>query len=453
MGAARLRPPPGGFLQATEAGERLLAALAVEAVAGARAVADLFCGAGAFALRLAARSAVEAFDLDRPALESLRRAARETAGLRAVAATARNLFERPLTAAELGGFDAVVFDPPRAGAQAQARELAASAVPRVVAVSCDVTSFARDMRLLVAGGYRLESVTPIDQFRFSPHVEIVARATRPTAGSAGAGRRKYSVDERPPDSAAVLDRLAAVVGAGHVVTDRDLIAGHLVEPRGLWQGRARALVRPGSTAGDRGGARGSARRRGSPIVPQGGNTGLVGGQTPDASGKEIVLSLQRMNRVREVDRCADMMIVEAGVTLADAQAAARGRRPAVSALARLRGHLHDRRQSLDQRRRRRGDRLWQRARSGDRPRGRARRRADARRAGKLRKDNTGYDLKNLFIGAEGTLGIITAAALKLFPRPRARGDRLRRARRPRARARPVPLRARRARRRTSRASN
>ena len=181
-GAARLRPPPGGFLQATEAGERLLAALAVEAVAGARAVADLFCGAGAFALRLAARSAVDAFDLDRPALESLRRAARETAGLRAVAATARNLFERPLTAAELDGFDAVVFDPPRAGAQAQARELAASAVPRVVAVSCDVTSFARDMRLLVAGGYRLESVTPIDQFRFSPHVEIVGVLTRPTGG-------------------------------------------------------------------------------------------------------------------------------------------------------------------------------------------------------------------------------------------------------------------------------
>jgi 23S rRNA (uracil1939-C5)-methyltransferase len=184
MGAARVRPPPGGFLQATEAGERVLAALALDAVAGARRVADLFCGAGALSLRLAARAQVDAFELDRPALGALMRAARETVGLRAVAGAARDLFQRPLGRAELDPFDAVVFDPPRAGAQAQARELAASRVQRIVAISCNPASFARDMSLLVAGGYRLDSVTPIDQFRFSPHVEIVGVLTRPASGIA-----------------------------------------------------------------------------------------------------------------------------------------------------------------------------------------------------------------------------------------------------------------------------
>jgi 23S rRNA (uracil1939-C5)-methyltransferase len=186
MGAARVCPPPGGFLQATFEGERVLAERALAALPSAGRVADLFSGAGAFALRLAARHEVHAFEIDKPALASLTRAARATSGLRAITAEARDLFSRPLTRAELKPFDAVLFDPPRAGAPTQSRELAASAVPAIVAVSCNAQSFAADMNILIAGGYRLESVTPIDQFRFSPHVEIVGVLRRPPA----ARRRK-----------------------------------------------------------------------------------------------------------------------------------------------------------------------------------------------------------------------------------------------------------------------
>ena len=182
MGAARVRQPPGGFLQATSEGERVLAELTLAAVQGARGVADLFCGAGAFTLRLAAHHHVHAVEFDRAALAALAQAARATRGLRPVTCEARDLFNRPLAAAELDVFDAVVFDPPRAGAQAQSRQLAASTVPKIVAISCNADSFALDMSILIAGGYRLESMTPIDQFRFSPHVEVVGVLTRPTGG-------------------------------------------------------------------------------------------------------------------------------------------------------------------------------------------------------------------------------------------------------------------------------
>ena len=187
MGLARVRPPPGGFLQATLEGERVLAQLALSAVQGARRVADLFCGAGAFALRLAVDHDVHAVEIERPALAALTRAAGATRGLRAVTSEARDLFHRPLAPDELKGFDAVIFDPPRAGALAQSRALAASAVATIVAVSCNAASFARDMRVLVAGGYRLESVTPSDQFRFSPHVGIVAILRGPPAGKRAKG--------------------------------------------------------------------------------------------------------------------------------------------------------------------------------------------------------------------------------------------------------------------------
>jgi 23S rRNA (uracil1939-C5)-methyltransferase len=173
-GAAFVTPPPGGFLQATEEGERQIAERVLSAVAGARRVADLFSGAGAFALRLAARSDVHAVEIDDKALAALLRAARTSSGLRAVSGENRDLFQRPLSATDLARFDAIVFDPPRAGAEAQARELAKSAVATVVAVSCQPSTLARDLRTLVDGGYRLESVTPIDQFRFSPHAETVA---------------------------------------------------------------------------------------------------------------------------------------------------------------------------------------------------------------------------------------------------------------------------------------
>ncbi len=178
---------------------------------------------------------------------------------------------------------------------------------------------------------------------------------------------------------AALDALKSIVGADHALTDPALLAGALIEPRGLYHGKALALVRPGSTAEvARVLAFCNEARIG--VTPQGGNTGLVGGQTPDESGDEIILSTQRLKRIREIDPHADVMICEAGVTLAEAQAAALDSRPALPAVARRGGHLHHRRQRRDQRRRRDRDRLRQRARPRHRRRGGARRRADRQRA-------------------------------------------------------------------------
>jgi 23S rRNA (uracil1939-C5)-methyltransferase len=174
FGRALCVPPPGGFLQATEAGEAALAKLAVAALSGAGRVADLFCGAGAFALRLAETHAVYAADSDAAAIAALRRAAAETSGLRPIEAIARDLFRKPLAAEELQRFEAVLFDPPRAGAEAQSREIARGGPPLVVAISCNAETFARDARTLVEGGYSLERVTPLDQFRYSAHVELLA---------------------------------------------------------------------------------------------------------------------------------------------------------------------------------------------------------------------------------------------------------------------------------------
>ena len=185
FGDALVTLPPGGFLQATEAGEERLAAFAEEAFHDAKKVADLFCGAGAFALRLARRREVFAADSDAAAIHALERGAAAVSRLRKIVAETRDLFSRPLRVAELSAFDGALFDPPRAGAEAQAREIAASALPLVVAVSCNATTFARDARLLVDGGFRLETVAPLDQFRFSPHVEIAAVFRRPRAKSRG----------------------------------------------------------------------------------------------------------------------------------------------------------------------------------------------------------------------------------------------------------------------------
>lgn len=173
IGRAEVAPPPGAFLQATQAGENALADKVCAALAGARRIADLFAGLGTFSLRLAEQARVHAVDSEGAALEALAKAARATPDLLDVTIEARDLFLRPLTVAELNAFDAVVFDPPRAGAEAQARALAASTVPLVAAVSCNIQSFCRDAALLTVGGYALESVTPIDQFRYSPHLEII----------------------------------------------------------------------------------------------------------------------------------------------------------------------------------------------------------------------------------------------------------------------------------------
>jgi len=179
IGGALVSPPPGAFLQATQAGEDEIARLVLDATKDARRVADLFCGLGAFTLRLAARASVSAYDSDAEAVAALREGARDESRLRLRESIARDLFQRPLGADELGPFDAVVFDPPRAGAQAQAREIARSEARIVVAVSCNAQSFARDAKILAEGGYVLGAVTPIDQFRHSPHVEIVAAFGRP----------------------------------------------------------------------------------------------------------------------------------------------------------------------------------------------------------------------------------------------------------------------------------
>jgi 23S rRNA (uracil1939-C5)-methyltransferase len=178
MGRAVVVPPPGSFLQATRQGEEALAGLVVEACGSARRVADLFAGCGPFTLRLAERAQVRAVEADRGAVTALDKAARAAPGLRPVTSEVRDLFRRPLLAPELKDFDAVVVDPPRAGAEAQARQLAQSAVPVIASVSCDAGTFARDAAILIAAGYRLERVVVVDQFKHSRHVEIVGMLRR-----------------------------------------------------------------------------------------------------------------------------------------------------------------------------------------------------------------------------------------------------------------------------------
>jgi 23S rRNA (uracil1939-C5)-methyltransferase len=165
--------PAGGFQQATDAGETALVAAVGDAVTGATRLADLFAGIGTFTLSLSRGRTVHAVEGDQAALAALDRAGRREA-LTGLTSSRRDLEARPLGVAELVAYDAVIFDPPRAGARAQAGELARSSVPVVVAVSCNPASFARDATILIAGGYRLESITPIDQFLWSPHLELVA---------------------------------------------------------------------------------------------------------------------------------------------------------------------------------------------------------------------------------------------------------------------------------------
>ncbi|MGE0603904.1 MAG: class I SAM-dependent RNA methyltransferase, partial [Xanthobacteraceae bacterium] len=172
VGNVRVTLPPGPFLQATAEGERVLAEKVLEAALGTKSAADLFCGIGTFALRLAANTKVAAFDNHEPSVAALQ-AASKAPGLKPVTASARDLFHWPLVADELKKIDFVVLDPPRQGAEAQARELAKSKVKKIAYVSCDADSFARDAKILIGGGYKPGAVTPVDQFRYSPHVELV----------------------------------------------------------------------------------------------------------------------------------------------------------------------------------------------------------------------------------------------------------------------------------------
>jgi 23S rRNA (uracil1939-C5)-methyltransferase len=171
-------PPPGAFLQATTEGEAALLAAVREIVGAAKRVADLFAGCGTFALPLAETAEVHAVEGEKAMTAALDKGWREAQGLKRVTSEARDLFRRPLMPDELSRFDAVVIDPPRAGAEAQIAELAQAAVPVIAHVSCNPVSFARDARTLVDAGYRLDWVQVVDQFRWSVHTELVAQFSR-----------------------------------------------------------------------------------------------------------------------------------------------------------------------------------------------------------------------------------------------------------------------------------
>lgn len=183
FGGAPVTPPPGGFLQASARIEAAMAALVTGHFAKAKTVADLFAGSGAFAFRIAATAPVHAVEGDKAAVAALDRGRRGLQGVKSVTVEQRDLFRRPLLVAELKAYDAVVFDPPRAGAEDQVKMLAKSGVRRIAAVSCNPATLARDLRILIDGGYRLLSVTPFDQFLWSAHVEAVALLEKPDAGT------------------------------------------------------------------------------------------------------------------------------------------------------------------------------------------------------------------------------------------------------------------------------
>lgn len=175
MGRALVAPPPGAFLQATEAGQADLLAAVREAVGDAKRITDLFAGAGTFALPLAEQAEVHAVEGDAAMMAALDKGWRQAEGLKRVTTEARDLFRRPLEPDEFKNVQAVVIDPPRAGAEAQTKTLAVARVPVIASVSCNPVTFARDARTLIAAGYRLDWVQPVDQFRWSAHVELAAR--------------------------------------------------------------------------------------------------------------------------------------------------------------------------------------------------------------------------------------------------------------------------------------
>ncbi|MGR3633833.1 MAG: class I SAM-dependent RNA methyltransferase [Limimaricola soesokkakensis] len=178
MGRARVVPPPGAFLQATAHGEAALLEAVREAVAGAPRIVDLFAGCGTFSLPLAETAEIHAVEGEAAMLAALDRGWRGVPGLKRVTTEARDLFRRPLLPDELARFDAAVIDPPRAGAQAQVAQLSASQINVIAMVSCSPASFARDAKALIDNGFEMGPVTVVDQFRWSPHVELATRFTR-----------------------------------------------------------------------------------------------------------------------------------------------------------------------------------------------------------------------------------------------------------------------------------
>jgi 23S rRNA (uracil1939-C5)-methyltransferase len=171
-------PRPGAFLQAVPQAEQAMINLVTAALGKSKHVGDLFCGLGTLTLPIARKARVTAFDSDRIAIDALREAQRKNQGLKPITAHVRDLFSDPLAPLEMKDLDAVVLDPPRAGAKAQCERLVKSKIKRVVMVSCNPATLARDLRLLIDGGYRLDAITPIDQFLYSPHLEAVAVLSR-----------------------------------------------------------------------------------------------------------------------------------------------------------------------------------------------------------------------------------------------------------------------------------
>ncbi len=178
LSGAKVKLPPGAFLQASRDAEGEMVVLVREGVEGAKRIADLFAGLGTFTFALARGASVDAYETDDATLAALAEAARRTPKLKPVRTFVRDLFRSPLSAKELDPYDAAVFDPPRAGAAAQAEALAKSRLPKLVAVSCNPGTLARDLRILVDGGYRITRIVPVDQFLFSPHIEVVAHLER-----------------------------------------------------------------------------------------------------------------------------------------------------------------------------------------------------------------------------------------------------------------------------------
>jgi 23S rRNA (uracil1939-C5)-methyltransferase len=178
LGQAVVSLPPGAFLQATPQAEAVMAAFVAESAAGAMRIADLYCGVGTFTLRLAEIAQVHAADAAPEAIRALTGALAGAPGLHGVTAEARDLVRRPVLAEELKKTDVAVFDPPRAGAIEQTAELARSPLARVIGVSCNPATFARDARTLIDAGFTLDRVLPVDQFLWSPHIELVGVFSR-----------------------------------------------------------------------------------------------------------------------------------------------------------------------------------------------------------------------------------------------------------------------------------
>jgi len=178
FGEASVAMPSGAFLQAVAAAEAAMAAFALAEAAGASRIADLYCGLGAFTFHLARIAPTHAVDSAREAVAALVAAQAGAPGLKGITAEARDLVRRPMLAEEMKRIDVALFDPPRAGAAEQAAQLARSKVARVIAVSCNPATFARDAATLIAGGFRLTRLLPVDQFLWSPHIELAAAFQR-----------------------------------------------------------------------------------------------------------------------------------------------------------------------------------------------------------------------------------------------------------------------------------